>query len=121
MAAFHGKDGSITWAGTGDTTIVTSWSLDATADTAEVSCMGDDWKSYIAGLKDWTATVEVNNTAADFALGGLGSTADLTLDMDGTNDAVATKDAILTGISASQDTGSQGTVSLTFQGTEALS
>ena len=120
MAAFHGKEGDVTWAGTGDETIVTSWSLDATADTAEVSGMGDDWKSYIAGLKDWTATVEVNNDAALFALGGLGAAAaSLTLTMEGAN--TISGDAILTGISPSQDTGSQGTVSLSFQGTGALS
>ena len=118
MAAFHGKDGSVTWT-SGDVAIVTSWSLDATADTDDTSGMGDDWKSYLAGLKDWTATVEVTISDPATVLGGLGEApASLTLDMDGTN--TISGDAICTGISPSQDTGSQGTVSLSFQGSGQL-
>jgi predicted secreted protein len=37
---------------------VSSWSLELGADTLEVTALGDDWKTFIAGLKEWSASAE---------------------------------------------------------------
>ena len=62
MAAFHGKIGKITWdASTASTTeidAITSWTLDIICDVADGSDMSAATKTYFAGWKDWTATVE---------------------------------------------------------------
>ena len=64
MAAISGKQGKVLFA-TGAVSHVTSWSIDATADTADASAMASSaytaathWKDYVAGFKDWTAVVE---------------------------------------------------------------
>ena len=64
MAALHGKQGKVTFAGTA-TANVTNWTINATADVVECAVMSNaavtsatHWKDYVAGFKDWTATVE---------------------------------------------------------------
>ena len=64
MAAFHGKQGKVTFATTATANVI-SWSIDATADVAEATIMSSvaltaatHWKDYIAGFLDWTATIE---------------------------------------------------------------
>lgn len=47
----------------GDTTPVTvvgikSWSLDLSLDAYDTTALGADWKSYITGLKEWTASAD---------------------------------------------------------------
>jgi len=37
---------------------IKNWSLDLSLDTLETTALGEDWKSYIAGLKEWTASAE---------------------------------------------------------------
>jgi len=58
MAMAHGKGGTATLAGIA-TLKIKSWTVDANCDVAEVTVMGDTWKEYLAGVKDWTATVEL--------------------------------------------------------------
>ncbi len=88
MAVIHGKNGTVTWAGTSQANL-TGWTLTMTADTADDTEMGDAWQSFKVGFADWSATIEINvdttgillGTAA--VLGELGSAAQVTL-TDGT-------------------------------------
>ena len=55
--AIAGKSGKL---GLGANTVVdvSSWSLELGADTLDVTALGDDWKKFIAGLKEWSASAE---------------------------------------------------------------
>lgn len=37
---------------------IKSWSLDLSLDTLETTELGSDWKTYISGLKEWTASCD---------------------------------------------------------------
>jgi TP901-1 family phage major tail protein len=56
--AIAGKAGKVAIGTTNPSTVVgiKNWSLDLSLDTLETTALGDDWKSYIAGLKEWTAS-----------------------------------------------------------------
>lgn len=61
MALMHGKLGRIEWdAETTRTqlTLAQSWTCDVSQDIAEITSMGDTWKTYLGGFSDWTATAE---------------------------------------------------------------
>lgn len=57
--AIAGKAGKVI-IGTGTAKVVgiKSWSLELSLDTLETTALGDDWKKYIAGLKEWSASSE---------------------------------------------------------------
>lgn len=120
MATFHGKSGGITWGGAGtESTQILSWTLDAISDVAEVTIMGDTWKDYLAGLKDWSGTIEI---VADDAFGDLamiGISATLTLEMvDGANNLEGT--ALISGISWNTDVTDVGKATYSFVGNGTL-
>lgn len=56
--AIAGKSGKLQIGATTPVTVVgiKNWSLDLSLDTLETTALGDDWKKYIAGLKEWTAS-----------------------------------------------------------------
>lgn len=58
--AVAGKNGKVVIATTGDTKVVgiKNWSLELSLDTLETTALGDDWKNYITGLKEWSASSE---------------------------------------------------------------
>lgn len=61
--AIAGKSGKMTLAKEGsDQKIVgiTNWSLSLVISTLDTTALGDDWKSYILGLKEWTASASGN-------------------------------------------------------------
>ena len=63
MAVMAGKNGKVMWdAATGGTEVtllhVQSWSGTYTHDIAEITSMGEDWRTYYTGHQDWTATTE---------------------------------------------------------------
>jgi predicted secreted protein len=35
---------------------IKNWSLELSLETLETTALGDDWKNYISGLKEWTAS-----------------------------------------------------------------
>ena len=57
--AIAGKNGKVI-IGTGTTKVVgiKNWSLELSLETLETTALGDDWKNYISGLKEWTASAE---------------------------------------------------------------
>ena len=61
MALMHGKQGRIEW----DASVVRTqlelaqaWTCDVSHGVSEITSMGDTWKTYLGGYRDWTATVE---------------------------------------------------------------
>lgn len=122
MAAIHGKRGVATF--TSLTFEMSSFSIDATADTADSSVMNaaavtsaTHWKDYVAGFKDWTATTECLEPAAGGGIAALGTEAELS--MDSTDGLAYSGSAICTGFSPTigDDT---GRLTLSFQGTTQL-
>lgn len=55
--AIAGKSGKLS-IGIKAVTDITNWSLELGSDTLEVTALGDDWKKFIAGLKEWSASAE---------------------------------------------------------------
>lgn len=65
--AIAGKSGKLTVVDSSSTTEtvkkvigITNWSLSLTVSTLDKTALGDDWKSYIHGLKEWTASASGN-------------------------------------------------------------
>ena len=58
--AIAGKSGKITINSTTPITVLgmKNWSIDLSLDTLETTALGDSWKNYITGLKEWTGSGE---------------------------------------------------------------
>jgi hypothetical protein len=124
MAAIHGKRGVATF--TGLTFEMLSFSIDASADTAECTVMNaaavaaaTHWKDFLAGFKNWTATVECLEPAAGGGIAALGTEDTLTL--NSTDGLAFSGTAICTGYSPSIDANDVGKLTLAFQGVAQLS
>lgn len=59
MATFRGKHGVVKL-GANAVAEIKSWSIEQTADTEEDTAQGDDWRTFLGGLKSWTASVEAH-------------------------------------------------------------
>ena len=59
--AIAGKKGKVA-IGEGDAVVkvesIKSWSLEMSADQLDTTYLGDEWKSSMAGLKEWSASAE---------------------------------------------------------------
>ncbi len=123
MAAIHGKRGVADF--TSLTFDMISFTIDATADTADTTIMAaaavtsaTHWKDWVAGFKDWTATVECIEPAAGGGIAALGTEAALGLDTTAGLDYAGS--AICTGFSPSISVDGAALLTLTFQGTGQL-
>lgn len=60
--AIAGKNGRVEIGDTPSKKIVgiKNWSLELSLDTLETTSLGDDWKNYIPGLKEWSASSDGN-------------------------------------------------------------
>jgi len=57
--AIAGKNGKVSIGATPTTVAsIKNWSLELSMDALETTALGDDWKNYIAGLKEWSASAE---------------------------------------------------------------
>ena len=58
--AVAGKNGKVVIGTESDQKVVgiKNWSLELSLDTLETTSLGDDWKNYITGLKEWSASSE---------------------------------------------------------------
>lgn len=58
--AVAGKNGKVIIGESGNqkVTAIKNWSLELSLETLETTALGDDWKNYITGLKEWTASLE---------------------------------------------------------------
>lgn len=133
MALFSGKDGGVTYAN-GYSTKVVSWTVDAEAEEVDTTALGENWASWLPGVKSWSGTYEalVDDSVLDtsgtvggvsaFALGATAASATFEWDSDGTKSEGVTGSIIITGASPTATTG--GTASrivFRFRGTGTLS
>jgi len=58
--AVAGKNGKVVIGTSGTQKVVgiKNWSLELSLETLETTALGDDWKNYITGLKEWSASSE---------------------------------------------------------------
>lgn len=57
--AVAGKNGKVVINGDEEKVVgIKNWSLELSLETHETTALGDDWKNYITGLKEWTASSE---------------------------------------------------------------
>jgi len=121
MATYLGKDGSIkvNTQGSAATIVVgeiTSFAVSITVDTAEDSAFGDTWKTRKAGLKDWSATIDVQFDQADVGQVKLLEGAHLACEFTSYTGATFTGDAFVTGRSVTNsDPNGTSIVSQSFQ------
>jgi len=123
--AIAGKSGKL---GLDASTVVdvSSWSLELGADTLEVTALGDDWKRFIAGLKEWSASAEGFYSVHSDATGQkslqdayLGSTeVSLKLYVSATN--YYSGNAYISGLSVEDPVDDTVSISFEFQGTGPL-
>lgn len=126
MASFHGKRGAASF--TNITFEMMSFEVNMTYDVVETTVMdasayaaATHWKSYLQGMKDWTATCEVLEPVAG-ALTNLATVlgSQATLTMDSTEGDAYTGTAICTDFNPSVDGNDVHKCTLTFQGVAAL-
>ena len=118
MAEIAGKSGSITY--TGLTAGVKSWTLNYEAEMLEATDFADgasSVRSYIPGLKGWTATVEANVDDSVVPLDVAGSA---TLTLTVTSGTAYTGVAFVTVANPTVAVDGISTVTYEFQGTAGL-
>ena len=64
--AVAGKNGKVIIGESGNQKVaaIKNWSLELSLETLETTALGDDWKNYITGLKEWTASSEGDTLVA---------------------------------------------------------
>jgi TP901-1 family phage major tail protein len=126
MAGTAGKKGKV-MIGANAVTALNNWSLELGLDTLETTAFGDEWKNFIAGLKEWSASSEgAYNVHADTngqaALQNAflnGTEVDLKLYVNTTN--YYSGQAIISSLSVEDPVDDIVTISIEFQGNGALS
>jgi len=120
----HGKDAVFKADDSGGTlrdlsSVVNSASLSRSAETAEVTALGDGSKAYIAGLKDATISVEgmADVTTSGYLDGILGAVTDWELypQGEGSGSVKYSGQAILKSLETGAEVGGAVTVSGEFQ------
>ena len=125
--AIAGKNGKVI-IGTGTTKVVgiKNWSLELSLETLETTSLGDDWKNYISGLKEWSASAEgdfevITDTTGQKLLSDAylaGSTVEVKLFVDATNYFTGT--AYINSLSIEDPVDDVVTISIEFTGNGAL-
>lgn len=124
--ALAGKSGKL-MVGTNNVTEIKNWSLDLGLDTIETTALGDEWKNFIAGLKEWSASAEGSWNVAVDAQGQKalqdaylsGATVSLKLYVDAAH--YYSGEAFISSLSVEDPVDDTVNVSFEFQGTGALS
>lgn len=73
MAYISGTAGSVAFV-SGGTSVLTgaySWALDISQETPETTVFGDSWKTYLPGIREWTATVDLIADPANVVQGSV--------------------------------------------------
>jgi predicted secreted protein len=127
--AIAGKNGKVVVGAASNTKVVgiKNWSLELSLETLETTALGDDWKKYITGLKEWTASSEGDyevptDTVGQKALQTAylnGSTVSVKLYVDGSN--YYTGEAYISSLSIEDPVDDVVSISIEFTGTGALS
>jgi predicted secreted protein len=125
MATHTGSEGVIK-SGANTVAEVRSYTVSETGDTIEDTSMGDASRTYKAGLKTWTASVEAMWDETDTTGQGsfdVGASVTLNVYPEGstTGDVYYTGSAIVTGKTVNATFDGMVEASFTLQGTGALS
>ena len=105
---------------------IKNWSLELSLDTLETTALGDDWKNYITGLKEWSASSEGDYEVPVDADGQQalqdallnGTTVTVKLYVDGTN--YYKGEAFINSLSIEDPVDDVVSISIEFTGTGAL-
>lgn len=125
--AVAGKNGRVEIGATSKKIVgIKNWSLELSLDTLETTALGDDWKNYITGLKEWTASSEGDyvvptDTEGQAALQTAflsGETVTVKLFVDETNYYTGT--AYINSLSIEDPVDDVVSISIEFTGTGAL-
>ena len=126
--AVAGKNGKVVIGTESDQKVVgiKNWSLELSLDTLETTALGDDWKNYITGLKEWSASSEGDyevpvDTEGQKALQDAflnGTTVTVKLYVDGTN--YYQGEAYINSLSIEDPVDDVVSISIEFTGTGAL-
>ena len=123
--AIAGKSGKLSIA-TNMVADISNWSLELGGDTYDVTALGEDWKRFISGLKEWSASAEgsfaINtDTAGQTALQNAflnGTEVTLRLYINASN--YYSGNAFISSLSVEDPVDDAVSVSFEFQGTGAL-
>lgn len=124
--AIAGKNGKVSISATNKVVGIKNWSLELSLETLETTALGDDWKNYISGLKEWTASSEGDyevptDKAGQQALQEAflkGSTVTVQMYVDGTN--YYKGEAYISSLSIEDPVDDVVSISIEFTGTGAL-
>ena len=126
--AVAGKNGKLVVGASASKKVVgiKNWSLELSLDTLETTALGDDWKNYITGLKEWSASSEGDyevpvDTEGQKALQDAflnGTTVTVKLYVDGTN--YYQGEAYINSLSIEDPVDDVVSISIEFTGTGAL-
>ena len=126
--AVAGKNGKVVVGASASKKVVgiKNWSLELSLDTLETTALGDDWKNYITGLKEWSASSEGDyevpgDTEGQKALQDAflnGTTVMVKLYVDGTN--YYQGEAYINSLSIEDPVDDVVSISIEFTGTGAL-
>lgn len=105
---------------------ISSWSLELGTDTLDVTAFGDDWKKFIAGLKEWSASAEGFFSVHTDATGQkalqdaflAGTEVAIKLNVNNTN--YYSGNVYISGLSVEDPVDDTVSISFEFQGTGAL-
>lgn len=127
--AIAGKSGKLSIGGTTPIKVVgiKNWSLDLSLDTLDTTALGDDWKNYITGLKEWSASsdgdynVHLDTTGQEALQTAYleGKTIDLQLFVNDTN--CYKGKAFISSLTIEDPVDDVVSISIEFTGTDALS
>lgn len=127
--AIAGKSGKLAISIDNEVTVVgiKNWSLDLSVDTLETTALGDDWKNYMAGLKEWTASAEGDYNVITDEVGQKAlqeayfsaTTVDVLLYVNDTN--YYTGEALISSLSVEDPVDDVVSISFEFTGSGAIS
>lgn len=124
MATHSGSEGTVK-VGSDVVAEIRSFSIEETGDTNETTTMGDTARTYVASLSSFTGSLDVFWDETDTAQNALTIGATVTLSMypegDTSGDTYLTGTAIVTGRSVSSSFDGLVEMSISVQGTGALS
>ena len=134
MATFHVKNGQVEWDANGGQQVlsnVISWQCSVTSDVAEATAMGDTYKTYTSGFKDWTAqaTCRLESGSLEIPLAEGGTEAlgentpaklELWFDSTAASRGILYGSAICVDITVNQESSDNVQVTYSFQGTDTL-
>ena len=124
MTAHVGKSGAV-YSGANAVAEVLTWSIDVTANTVSDTAMGDDWETHQVTTKSWSGSLECNWDPSDSTgQDTLSEGAEVTLNLYPTGNTSSNTQfsgtAIVTGVSRNGSTTEIVKLSVSFQGTGAL-